>query len=243
MDEFLADLEEEVEGMQSMIYILQQQLKDTKEQVTKLQQENDQLRTTHTNVPDSDNCPTNKKSTTPEWTEKDSQLKQETDLDLTVSSSEQWGKSRDTDSQDKESPSKGISETLVDTSSMEMDQEVSDHQSRTKMEEEMETEPVMEIDSQNHIPNHSDVADSITKYENRDNTDRLSTDSWSPSPPRLTNESTTEEQAEINGEKTDKVDSGGEEGGKIKDMDSRNADGLLRNGIQRTSQSDDSEEL
>ncbi|KAL5010214.1 hypothetical protein ScPMuIL_012519 [Solemya velum] len=163
LDEFLADLEEEVEGMQSMIYILQQQLIETKEQVTKLQQENDHLRTSHTNVPESDNYP-NKKSCTPEWTEKDSQHKQETDLDLTVSSSEQWGKSRDTDSRDRESPLKGISETVVDTSSMEMDHEVSDHQIRTKIEE-METEPCMETDGQNCITNHSDVADSITKYE------------------------------------------------------------------------------
>ncbi|KAL5010215.1 hypothetical protein ScPMuIL_012520 [Solemya velum] len=241
LDEFLADLEEEVEGMQSMIYILQQQLIETKEQVTKLQQENDHLRTSHTNVPESDNYP-NKKSCTPEWTEKDSQHKQETDLDLTVSSSEQWGKSRDTDSRDRESPLKGISETVVDTSSMEMDHEVSDHQIRTKIEE-METEPCMETDGQNCITNHSDVADSITKYENTDNIDRLSSDSWSPDPPRLTNESITEEKAEINGEKTEEVDNEGEEGGKIREMDSRNDEGLLRNGIQRTSQSDDSEDL
>lgn len=40
LDEFLGDLEEDVEGMQSMIYALQQQLKETKEQVTKLEEEN-----------------------------------------------------------------------------------------------------------------------------------------------------------------------------------------------------------
>ena len=45
MDEFLVELDEDVEGMQSTIYFLQQQLKDSKEQVSRLQQENDGLRT------------------------------------------------------------------------------------------------------------------------------------------------------------------------------------------------------
>jgi FtsZ-binding cell division protein ZapB len=44
MDEFLLELDEDVEGMQSTIYLLQQQLKEAKEQVAQLQQENQQLR-------------------------------------------------------------------------------------------------------------------------------------------------------------------------------------------------------
>ncbi|XP_046361949.1 pre-mRNA-splicing regulator WTAP-like [Haliotis rufescens] len=45
LDEFVGDLEEDVEGMQSLIYELQTQLKETKEQAAKLQTENEQLRT------------------------------------------------------------------------------------------------------------------------------------------------------------------------------------------------------
>lgn len=41
----MGDLEEDVEGMQSLIYELQTQLKETKEQAAKLQTENEQLRT------------------------------------------------------------------------------------------------------------------------------------------------------------------------------------------------------
>ncbi|KAK3585516.1 hypothetical protein CHS0354_022925 [Potamilus streckersoni] len=44
LDEFLGDLEEDVEGMQTMIYVLQQQLRETKEQLAKVQAENTQLR-------------------------------------------------------------------------------------------------------------------------------------------------------------------------------------------------------
>ncbi|XP_076357119.1 pre-mRNA-splicing regulator female-lethal(2)D isoform X2 [Tachypleus tridentatus] len=43
LDEFLLELDEDVEGMQSTIYYLQQQLKDSKEQIAKLQQENQKL--------------------------------------------------------------------------------------------------------------------------------------------------------------------------------------------------------
>lgn len=45
MNEFVSELEEDVEGMQSMIYVLQQQLKDTKEHVAALEAENARLRT------------------------------------------------------------------------------------------------------------------------------------------------------------------------------------------------------
>ncbi len=45
MDEFLVELDEDVEGMQSTIYFLQQQLKDSKDQVAQLQKENELLRT------------------------------------------------------------------------------------------------------------------------------------------------------------------------------------------------------
>lgn len=45
MDEFLLELDEDVEGMQSTIYLLQQQLKEAKEQIAGLQSENEQLRT------------------------------------------------------------------------------------------------------------------------------------------------------------------------------------------------------
>ena len=43
MDEFLVDMDEDVEGMQSTICLLQQQLKETKELVSKLQAENAKL--------------------------------------------------------------------------------------------------------------------------------------------------------------------------------------------------------
>ena len=43
-DEFLAEMDEDVEGMQSTIYLLQQQLKDAKDQIAQLQSENNQLR-------------------------------------------------------------------------------------------------------------------------------------------------------------------------------------------------------
>lgn len=43
LDEFLGEVEEDVEGMQSMIYVLQQQLKESKEQINLLQEENAKL--------------------------------------------------------------------------------------------------------------------------------------------------------------------------------------------------------
>ena len=43
MDEFLLELDEDVEGMQSTIYLLQQQLKEAKEQISQLQEENRRL--------------------------------------------------------------------------------------------------------------------------------------------------------------------------------------------------------
>lgn len=43
MDEFLLELDEDVEGMQSTIYLLQQQLKEAKEQISQLQEENVRL--------------------------------------------------------------------------------------------------------------------------------------------------------------------------------------------------------
>lgn len=45
LDEFVGELEEDVEGMQGMIFMLQQQLKEAREQISRLQQENEQLRT------------------------------------------------------------------------------------------------------------------------------------------------------------------------------------------------------
>lgn len=51
MDEFLGDLEEDVEGMQTMIYVLQQQLREAKEQITSLEDENTRLRAGDTSVP------------------------------------------------------------------------------------------------------------------------------------------------------------------------------------------------
>ena len=44
MDEFLAEIDEDVEGMQSMMYLLQQQLKESKEQTAQLKEENKQLK-------------------------------------------------------------------------------------------------------------------------------------------------------------------------------------------------------
>ncbi|XP_076445389.1 pre-mRNA-splicing regulator WTAP-like [Babylonia areolata] len=45
MNEFVSELEEDVEGMQSMIYVLQRQLKETKENLAALEAENNRLRT------------------------------------------------------------------------------------------------------------------------------------------------------------------------------------------------------
>jgi len=45
LDEFVGELEEDVEGMQGMILMLRQQLKDAKEQIARLSHENEQLRT------------------------------------------------------------------------------------------------------------------------------------------------------------------------------------------------------
>ena len=45
IDDFLVELDEDVEGMQSTIYILQQQLKEAREEISKLGAENQQLRT------------------------------------------------------------------------------------------------------------------------------------------------------------------------------------------------------
>jgi hypothetical protein len=45
MDEFLVELDEDVEGMQSTIYFLQKQLKDSKDQIAQLQKDNELLRT------------------------------------------------------------------------------------------------------------------------------------------------------------------------------------------------------
>ena len=45
MNEFVSELEEDVEGMQSMIYVLQQQLKETKEHLASVEAENALLRT------------------------------------------------------------------------------------------------------------------------------------------------------------------------------------------------------
>lgn len=44
LDEFLAEIDEDVEGMQSMMYLLQQQLKESKEQIAVLKEENKQLK-------------------------------------------------------------------------------------------------------------------------------------------------------------------------------------------------------
>ena len=44
LDEFLGDLEEDVEGMQTMIYVLQSQLRDAKEAISQLEDENARLR-------------------------------------------------------------------------------------------------------------------------------------------------------------------------------------------------------
>ncbi|XP_052811161.1 pre-mRNA-splicing regulator WTAP-like [Mya arenaria] len=51
LDEFLGDLEEDVEGMQTMIYVLQTQLRDTRDTITTLEEENTALRAGHTPPP------------------------------------------------------------------------------------------------------------------------------------------------------------------------------------------------
>ncbi|XP_064605008.1 pre-mRNA-splicing regulator WTAP-like isoform X2 [Liolophura sinensis] len=45
LDEFLGEIDEDVEGMQSMICVLQKQLKEAKERVSQLQEENELLKT------------------------------------------------------------------------------------------------------------------------------------------------------------------------------------------------------
>ena len=50
MDEFLLELDEDVEGMQSTIYFLQQQLRETRDQLSVAQKENELLRNTSTNT-------------------------------------------------------------------------------------------------------------------------------------------------------------------------------------------------
>ncbi|CAG5125110.1 unnamed protein product [Candidula unifasciata] len=45
LDEFVGELEEDVEGMQGMIFMLQQQLKEAHEQIARLQQDNERFRT------------------------------------------------------------------------------------------------------------------------------------------------------------------------------------------------------
>lgn len=48
LDEFLGEIDEDVEGMQTMIYALQQQVKEAKEQIRLLQEENGLLRQSRT---------------------------------------------------------------------------------------------------------------------------------------------------------------------------------------------------
>ena len=50
LDEFLLELDEDVEGMQSTIYFLQQQLRQTRDQLSAVQKENELLRNTGTNT-------------------------------------------------------------------------------------------------------------------------------------------------------------------------------------------------
>nr|CAG4640450.1 EOG090X0FYD [Daphnia pulex]SVE85197.1 EOG090X0FYD [Daphnia pulex] len=50
LDEFLLELDEDVEGMQSTIYFLQQQLRQTRDQLSAAQKENELLRNTSTNT-------------------------------------------------------------------------------------------------------------------------------------------------------------------------------------------------
>ena len=47
LDEFLLELDEDVEGMQSTIYFLQQQLRQTREQLSIVQKENETMRRSH----------------------------------------------------------------------------------------------------------------------------------------------------------------------------------------------------
>ncbi|KAH3726142.1 pre-mRNA-splicing regulator WTAP-like [Dreissena polymorpha] len=51
LDEFLGDLDEDVEGMQTMIYVLQSQLREAKEQIAALEEENSRLRAGDTALP------------------------------------------------------------------------------------------------------------------------------------------------------------------------------------------------
>lgn len=53
LDEFLLELDEDVEGMQSTIYFLQQQLRQSREQLATVQKENDILRNARSNPEDS----------------------------------------------------------------------------------------------------------------------------------------------------------------------------------------------
>lgn len=62
LDEFLFELDEDVEGMQSTIYYLQQQLRDSREQISQLQKDNEQLKATSIEIsvakspPENESC-------------------------------------------------------------------------------------------------------------------------------------------------------------------------------------------
>ncbi|CAL1535295.1 unnamed protein product [Lymnaea stagnalis] len=79
LDEFLRELDVDVEGMQGMIFMLQQQLKDARDQISRLQQENEQLRTLRHPDPEvgvgiKENSSTPLHSWSPENLERDSKL-------------------------------------------------------------------------------------------------------------------------------------------------------------------------
>ena len=56
LDEFLLELDEDVEGMQSSIYLLQKQLRQTREQLLSVQRENDVLRNVKGSEKLEENC-------------------------------------------------------------------------------------------------------------------------------------------------------------------------------------------
>ncbi|GFR72227.1 pre-mRNA-splicing regulator WTAP-like, partial [Elysia marginata] len=86
LDEFVGELEEDVEGMQGMIFMLRQQLKEAQEQITRLQAENEQLRTLSI-PPDPEpggSSVANSSSTTPLWGDSDHNSAASTPVQSTV---------------------------------------------------------------------------------------------------------------------------------------------------------------
>ncbi|KAJ8315001.1 hypothetical protein KUTeg_007151 [Tegillarca granosa] len=158
LDEFLGDLEEDVEGMQSMIYVLQQQLKETKEQVLELQNENKDLRNKRTTL---ENDPESKSPLCSQFTSsspnRPSQIKEER-----TDSSQGFYKTCDT------------VETSSELEMMETDQDPTD-----TSQSYISGSEVNHITSSHHNKASNQTVSNLKKDNYYDSTDDLSNDPWS----------------------------------------------------------------